>query len=146
MTKNLAEFLMMLLGIVWTRIVLRYDLVLLSSLLKRWFSDLLDSFRRSPLFPMQLHNGIQFSGVLPETLKPFQRLLYFLSKGSFLCFLSQGKLNHSKQVLIFLLKSFEALLFPNLVLIYLYWNSGWHSFRRRLLLCLIKVWAMGSHA
>jgi len=69
---------------------------------------------------MRLHNGIKFSGVSPETLKPFRKLLHFLSMGSFLCFLSQGKLNHSKQVLIFLLKSFEALLFPNLVLIYLY--------------------------
>ena len=66
---------------------------------------LLDSCGESPHYLMLMHSYILPFGVLPRTLNAFQRPW---------CFLSQGKLNHLKQDLIFQLTHFEALLFTNL--------------------------------
>ena len=102
---NLGEFSLMPLCIEWTRIVLRSGLVLLSLILKKRFLGWLDSCGESPHYLMLMHSYILPFGVLLRTLNAFQRPW---------CFLSQGKLNHLKQDLIFQLTHFKALLFPNL--------------------------------
>ena len=134
---NLGEFSLMPLCIEWTRIVLRSGLVLLSLILKKRFLGWLDSCGESPHYLMLMHSYILPFGVLPRTLNAFQRPW---------CFLSQGKLNHSKQDLIFQLTRFEALLFPNLAQTFFHWNLGCDSFHKRLIYCLIKAWLLGSHA